>query len=402
MDKLTIKDLDIHGKKVLVRVDFNVPLRSGRVEDDQRIVATIPTLQYALEQGAALILMSHLGRPAGRVKPELSLRPVAQHLESRLGRPVQFVTACVGQTARDAAAALRPGQLLMLENLRFHQAEEDPGKDSQFAPAVARLGTCYVNDAFGAAHRAHASIVAVAQQFDRPVAGFLMAKEIECLSRALQSPVRPLVTILGGAKVEDKIPLIENLLDKADALIIGGAMAYTFLQARGVAVGSSKTEQDLLELCAEIQARADRNNVDILLPQDHLCGRELAEGTPTRRTQGPEIEEGWMGLDIGPSTIEAFSKRIQKARTLIWNGPMGVFEWPAFAAGTMAIAQACADSEAFSIVGGGDTVAAVNRSGLTERFSHVSTGGGASLELLEGKELPGLAVLIDRSQAQPR
>jgi len=396
MNKLSIEDLDLRGKKVLMRVDFNVPIRDGKVDNDKRIVAALPTIRYALDQGAALILMSHLGRPKGEVRPEFSLGPVRDCLSERLDRPVQFVEDCVGPKAEAAAGALRPGEVLLLENLRFHPGEEKPEREPGFSQALAALGDCYVNDAFGTAHRAHASMVGVAEKFERRAAGFLMAKELEYFGKALSAPEHPFVALLGGAKVSDKILVLENLLDRIDVLLVGGAMAYTFLRAQGVAVGSSRVEADKLDLAAGILAKAEQKGVDLLLPVDHVCGREFAEDTETRAVDGEEIPEGWMGLDIGPRTVQAFSARLGAAKTVIWNGPMGVFEWKPFAAGTMALAKALADSGALSIVGGGDSASAAKKSGLAERFSPISTGGGASLALLEGKELPGVAALTDR------
>ncbi len=395
MNKLCIEDLALDGKKTLVRVDFNVPLSDGRVADDQRIVGALPTIRYALDHGAAVILMSHLGRPKGRIKPEFSLAPAGECLSGLLDRDVRFVEDCVGPAAEAAAAELAPGEVLLLENLRFHPGEEHPEQEPDFPERVAQLGDCYVNDAFGTAHRANASMVAVAERFDRPAAGFLMAKEIEYFGRALSAPERPFVTILGGAKVGDKIPLIENLLDKIDVLLIGGAMAYTMLEARGVRIGASRVEKDQLRLAGQLLAHAERSGVEALLPRDHVCGIAFEDGTETRVTEDQEIPDGWMGLDIGPRSVTAYCARIDQARTVIWNGPMGVFEWEAFAGGTMAVARACARSDALSIVGGGDSAAAARQSGLADRFDHISTGGGASLELLEGKELPGLAALTD-------
>jgi len=396
MDKLSIRDLDLQGKKVLMRVDFNVPIREGRVDNDKRIVAALPTIRHALDHGAALILMSHLGRPKGKVQPEFSLRPVRDCLARHLGREVQFAEDCVGKAVETAVAALRPGDVLLLENLRFHPGEKKPEEEPGFASALAALGDCYVNDAFGTAHRAHASMVGVAQKFERRAAGFLMAKELEYFGKALSAPERPFAALLGGAKVSDKILVLENLLDRIDVLLVGGAMAYTFLRARGVGVGSSRVEEDKLDLAAGILAKAEQKKVDLLLPVDHVCGKELAAETETRTVDGEEIPAGWMGLDIGPRTVELFTARLRQAKTVIWNGPMGVFEWEPFAAGTMALARALAESDALSIVGGGDSASAAEKSGLADRFGHISTGGGASLELLEGKELPGVAALSDR------
>ena len=396
MQKLTIRDLDLQGRRVLMRVDFNVPVAGGTVTDDQRIVAALPTLQYALDQGASLVLMSHLGRPKGEPDPAFSLRPVAARLAQRLGRPVAFAEDCAGADAAAAAAALQPGELLLLENLRFHAGEKKPDAEPDFADRLAALGDRFVNDAFGTAHRAHASMVAVAQRFERPAAGLLMAKEIEYLGRALADPNRPFVAILGGAKVSDKIRVLEKLVDQVDALIVGGAMAYTFLAAQGVAVGASRVERDQLDTARRIVDAAAARNVELSLPIDHVCGREFEETTERHVVAEAAIGDGWIGLDIGPASRERFAQLIAGAGTVVWNGPMGVFEWEAFAAGTFAVARACAESAAVTIVGGGDSAAAAARSGLAERFSHISTGGGASLELLEGRELPGLAALADR------
>lgn len=395
MNKLSIDDLDLDGKKVLMRVDFNVPIRDGKVDNDNRIVAALPTIRAALERGAAVILMSHLGRPKGQVKPEFSLRPVRDNLAQHLGREVRFVEDCVGPRAEQAAADLKSGEVLLLENLRFHPGEQKPDTEPGFVEGLSRLGECYVNDAFGTAHRAHASMVGVAEQFDRRAAGYLMVKELDYFGQALASPGRPFVALLGGAKVSDKILLIENLLDKVDVILIGGAMAYTFLAAKGVAVGDSRVEDDKLDLARDLLAKAADKGVDLLLPTDHVCGRQFDEATEVRQVETTEIPAGWMGLDIGARTIELFGERIAAAGTIVWNGPMGVFEWPAFAEGTMALARACADSDAVTIVGGGDSASAAKKSGLADRFSHISTGGGASLELLEGKQLPGVAVLTD-------
>ncbi len=397
MAKLSISDVDLRGKRVLLRVDFNVPIRDGRVADDARIVAALPTIHYALEHGAAIVLLSHLGRPKGTVRPELSLAPVRDRLAERLGRDVAFVPDCVGPAAERAASALAPGDVLLLENLRFHPGEEKPDKEPGFAEALARLGDAYVNDAFGTAHRAHTSMVALALCFRERACGFLLQREIDYLGRVLAAPERPFLALLGGAKVSDKIPLIQSLLGRVDAIAVGGAMAYTLLAARGHRVGASRVEADRLELSRELDAEAQRQGVEIRLPCDHVCGREFALGTERCTVEGIDIPDGWMGLDIGRRTIAAFGERIRAARTIVWNGPMGVFEWPAFAEGTFAVARACAESGGLTIVGGGDSAAAAAAAGLTDRFSHVSTGGGASLEFLEGRELPGIAALSEGS-----
>lgn len=395
MAKLSIADLDLNGRTVLMRVDFNVPIRDGRVDNDNRVVASLPTIRHALDHGAAVVLISHLGRPKGEVQPEFSLRPVAACLQQHLGREVGFVEDCVGEAVQQRVAALRAGQVLLLENLRFHPGEKKPESEPAFAGALAALGEIYVNDAFGTAHRAHASMVAVAEHFEQRAAGFLLDKELDYFGRALANPARPFVTILGGAKVSDKILVLEHLVEKVDRLLIGGAMAYTFLRAGGIAVGSSRVEEDKLELAAGIAASARAKGVDLLLPVDHVCGRAFEEDTERRVVETREIPAGWMGLDIGPRTASLYSEAIAAAGTVVWNGPMGVFEWDAFSAGTMALARACAESNALTIVGGGDSASAAKKSGLADRFDHISTGGGASLELLEGKALPGVEVLSD-------
>ncbi len=397
MNKSTLEDLDLQGKRVLVRVDFNVPVRDGRVADDTRIVRALPTLRYALEKGASLVLMSHLGRPKGAPDPQFSLRPVARRLSELLEAPVGFVSDCVGPEARDAADSLSPGQVLLLENLRFHAGEKKPDAEPDFAPGLAALGDRYVNDAFGTAHRAHASMVAVPGLFQQPAAGFLMAKEIDYFGQALTNPKRPFTAILGGAKVSDKIPVIESLTGTVDALLVGGAMAYTFLKAQGVPVGASRVEEKQLELSRRLRAEAFDRGVQFMLPIDHICADSFDEDAEVSVTEGVEIAEGQLGLDIGPKTLVAYSEQVRKSGTVVWNGPMGVFEWSRFAKGTMGLARACAESSATTIVGGGDSAAAAAQSGLAGRFSHISTGGGASLELLEGKELPGLAALADRA-----
>jgi phosphoglycerate kinase len=393
MAKLNIADLDLDGRRVLMRVDFNVPIREGAIDSDERIVAALPTIRHALRSGASVVLISHLGRPKGEVDPELSLRPVAACLAGHLGREVAFAGDCIGDEARAAVGDLSRGKVLLLENLRFHPGEKKPDEEPGFAESLAEHGDVYVNDAFGTAHRAHASMVAVAERFERRAAGFLLARELEYFGKALSEPALPFMTVLGGAKVSDKILVIEHLLDRVDRLIIGGAMAYTFLRARGIAVGDSRVEEDKLDLASSILDEAKAIGVELLLPTDHVCGRAFEEDTEHETFEA--IPDGWMGLDIGPLTARRYAAAIAEAGTVIWNGPMGVFEWPAFAEGTMALARACAESNALTIVGGGDSASAAKKSGLADRFDHISTGGGASLALLEGKTLPGVAVLTD-------
>jgi phosphoglycerate kinase len=395
MKKLSIADLELAGSKVLMRVDFNVPIREGAVDNDKRVVAALPTIRHALDAGAAVILMSHLGRPEGQVKPEFSLRPVGDCLARHLGREVGFAEDCVGAAVESRVASMKPGDVLLLENLRFHPGEQKPETEPGFAESLARLGDVYVNDAFGTAHRAHASMVAVAGRFEKRAAGFLLVKELEYFSRALTDPARPLVAVLGGAKVGDKILVLRNLLDKVDRLLIGGAMAYTFLASQGVATGESRVEEDKLDVAAGILADAKKKNVDLLLPVDHVCGAAFEETAMPEVVRGAAIPAGWMGLDIGPETAAAYARAVAEAGTVIWNGPMGVFEWESFSAGTMGLARACAESSALTIVGGGDSASAAKKSGLADRLDHISTGGGASLELLEGKTLPGVAALSD-------
>jgi len=397
MPKLSIDDLELAGKRVLMRVDFNVPLANGRVADDTRIRAALPTIRRALEAGGKVVLMSHLGRPKGKVVEELRLAPVAERLGELLGRRVKTVPDCVGAEVEAAVAALGPGDVLLLENVRFHPEEEanDPG----FARQLAALGDVFVNDAFGSCHRAHASVVGVAAHLPA-AAGYLLRKEIECLGEALAEPARPYVAILGGAKVADKIGLITNLLTKVDALVIGGAMAYTFLKARGVEIGASRVEEDRLDDARRMLESARQRGVKFLLPTDHVVAEKFPESEDevlrVETTGDAAIPQGMVGLDIGPGTVEAYKAEIGSARTIVWNGPMGVFEDRRFAAGTRAVAEAVAGSGATSILGGGDTAAAVNAFGLADRMTHISTGGGASLEFLEGRELPGIAALKDK------
>lgn len=392
MNKLTVKDIDVKGKRVLVRVDFNVPMEDGRVTDETRLVAALPTLRLLREQGARIILMSHLGRPKGRPDPSLRLDPVAQRLSELLGLAVKKADDCIGPEVEEAVASLGEGEVLLLENLRFHPEEE--ANDPDFAKALARLGDVYVNDAFGAAHRAHASTEGVARHLPA-VAGLLLAREIEVLGKALHAPERPFVAILGGAKVGDKIGVIENLMAKVDVLVIGGGMAYTFLKAKGLEIGKSLLDEGRIEFARSLLQRAEAGEVRLVLPQDVVVADAFSPDANSQIVSIDQIPAEWEGMDIGPKTREAIAAVVRDAKTVLWNGPMGVFEFPQFAAGTRAVAEAVASSGAFSIVGGGDSAAAVQQAGLADRISHVSTGGGASLEFLEGKELPGVAALTD-------
>jgi phosphoglycerate kinase len=404
MPKLSIRDLDLQHKHVLIRVDFNVPLTEdgSEITDDTRIRETLPTIEYALKHKAKVILASHLGRPKGKVNPKYSLRPVVDRLRTLLDHAigesvnVAFSPDCIGEIATELARQLESGQVLLLENLRFHAEEE--ANDPAFAKKLAALCEIYVNDAFGSAHRAHASTEGITHFVKQSAAGLLMEKELTYLGKALESPEKPFIAILGGAKVSDKIDVIDNLLGKVDALLIGGGMAYTFLKAKGQDVGKSLLEADKIETAKEALAKAEANGVRFLLPIDHKLADKFAADAKTQIFEGDgPFPADWMGLDIGPKTIELFSDEIIGAKTIIWNGPMGVFEMPAFAAGTMNIAQAVADNgTAISIVGGGDSVAAVKQAGVAERITHISTGGGASLEFLEGKKLPGVEALTDK------
>jgi phosphoglycerate kinase len=390
----SIDHLSIAGKGVFVRVDFNVPLhKDGTVSDDTRIREALPTIRYALAQGAKVLLASHLGRPKGKVDPTFSLKPVAERLSVLLGMTVRLAPDCIGAAVQEQVAALAAGEVLVLENLRFHAEEEknEPG----FARALAALAEVYVNDAFGSSHRAHASVVGMVRYFTLKGIGFLMRKEIDALSRLLANPERPFVAILGGAKVSDKIGLIRSLLSRTNTILIGGAMAYTVQKAQGIATGKSLVEPDKVEEVSAMLAEAARRGVTILLPQDHVVVAELKAGVPFAITSGREIPDEQLGVDIGPQTIHAFASAIRPARTILWNGPMGVFEIPPFDRGTRAVAEAVAATNSFSVAGGGDTVAALTQAGLAEQISHISTGGGASLEFLEAGDLPGLAALRD-------
>jgi phosphoglycerate kinase len=403
MSKLSIKDLELDGKRVFMRVDFNVPLdEDGRVMDDTRIVETLPTIEYAVRHHARLVLASHLGRPKGKPNPLMSLKPVAERLrnllDERIGRGINvgFAPDCIGMQAEEMATKLEKGHTLLLENLRFHSEEE--ANDEGFSRQLAKHTDFYVNDAFGTAHRAHASTVGITKFVKKSAAGLLMQKELDYLGKALHHPGRPFVAILGGAKVSDKIPVIQNLIEKVDALLIGGGMAYTFLKSQGMQVGNSLVEDDKLDLARKLLEQAKTRGIKFLLPVDHVVAGKIAPDAKTHIvTDGHPIAHGQMGLDIGPKTVKLFSDEIENARTIVWNGPMGVFEQEPFAHGTYAIARAvAANRPAVSIVGGGDSVSAVHKAGVADKITHISTGGGASLEFLEGKKLPGVEALTNK------
>ena len=393
--KKTVKDIEVKGRRALVRCDFNVPLKDGVITDSIRIVSALPTIRYLMDGGAKVILMSHLGRPDGEPKKEFTLAPVAARLSELLNTEVKFVSSdtVVDDRVREAAAELKDGQVMLLENVRFRKEETKNGAD--FAKELAQLGDFFVNDAFGTAHRAHASTAGVADYLPA-VSGFLIEKEVEFLGNAVENPKRPFVAIMGGAKVGDKIPVIENLLKKVDTLIIGGGMAYTFFKSQGLEIGTSILDKDNVELAAELLKKAEAAGVKMLLPVDCVCGREFKNDTEYAVFDRDKIPADMMGLDIGPETAKLYRQAVAEAATVVWNGPMGVFEMPNFAKGTRAVAEALAESSAVTVIGGGDSAAAVEQFGLADKMTHISTGGGASLEFLEGKVLPGIAVIEDK------
>ena len=398
MPKLSIRDLDLKNKRVFIRVDFNVPMSGGKVDDDTRIRETLPTLRLAMEKGGRIVLASHLGRPKGKVDPKYSLAPVAKALQELLGKPVKFAADCVGPEAEAQSKSLSAGEVLLLENVRFHPEEE--ANDPEFARQLSALcDGLFVCDAFGSAHRAHASVVGITKFVKQAASGLLMEKELSYLGKAISNPDRPFVAILGGAKVSDKIEIVQNLMKLADSMLIGGAMAYTFLKSRGLPIGKSLVENDKLDLASDLLNEAKKKNFRLVLPVDHVLAESL-DSTATRVTDIAHTPDGWMGLDIGPATVSLFQKEISIARTILWNGPVGMFEKPAFAQGTLAIARTVAAASAAgatSIVGGGDSVAAVEQSGVVSQISHISTGGGASLEFLAGEKLPGVEALTEKS-----
>ncbi|MDE0837799.1 MAG: phosphoglycerate kinase [Kiritimatiellae bacterium] len=416
MNKKSLVDIDVAGKRVLMRADFNVPLEGGAVSDDTRIRAALPTIKHILDHGASLVLMSHLGRPKGKVNPEFTLAPVAARLSELLGKPITFADDCVGAEVEAQAQQLQAGEVLLLENLRFHAEEEgkasvtdDASADDiaaakadmkarqrTFSEQLARLGDVYVDDAFGTAHRAHASMAGVTEFMQESVSGFLLEKEIQYLGKAIEAPERPFVAILGGAKISGKIDVILNLIDKVDTVIVGGGLVYTMYKAMGLNIGDSLLEEDRVELAGEILKRFETSRAKLLMPLDHVVADGFSETANTQIVDRENIPDGWEGLDIGPKSIALFGEELRKAKTVLWNGPLGCFEMAPFAAGTMSIAKAIAETDCVSIVGGGDSISAINKSGLSDHFSHLSTGGGASLEFLEGKALPGVVALSDR------
>lgn len=393
--KKTVRDIDVKGRKVIERCDFNVPMADGKITDDTRITSSLPTINYLLDQGAAVILVSHMGRPKGKADMNYTLKPVADRLSALLGRQVMFISSpdVVDDRVKAAAAALKPGQVMLLENVRFRKEETD--NDPGFAKELASMADIYVNDAFGTAHRAHASTAGIASYLPS-VSGFLIEKEIRFLGDAVNDPARPFVAIMGGAKVSDKIPVIENLLAKVDTIMIGGGMAYTFFKAMGLEIGTSILDEESIGLAGDLLEKAEKSGVKMLLPADVVCAGEFSNDAPARICSREDIPADMMGMDIGPETVRIYSAEIEKASTVVWNGPMGVFEMENFARGTRSIAEALSRCSGVTIIGGGDSAAAVEHFGLAGKMTHISTGGGASLEFLEGKELPGVAVLEDK------
>ncbi len=394
MSKLSVEDLQLKGKRVLVRVDFNVPLDGTKITDDTRIISALPTIQYIIKQGGKVILMSHLGRPDGKVVPKYSLAPIAERLKELLGKNVILAPDCVGKETKAIVDKMSEGDIILLENLRFHEEEEN--NDPKFAEQLAELGDIYVNDAFGAAHRAHASIVGITKYISQSAAGLLMKKEIEYIKDKIDNPERPFVAIIAGSKVSDKIGIIEHLMQKADAVIIAGAMAYTFLKSMGRKVGKSLVEDDKLDLAREILKKSLDERIPLYLPIDHTIADDFSNNANRMVVMRGRIPDNWEGMDIGPATVELFKSVLEDAKTIVWNGPVGVFEFDNFAKGSIAIAKILAESNAITIVGGGDCVAAVNKSGVADKITHISTGGGAALELMEGKKMPGIEALTDK------
>ena len=399
MNKLTINDLDVQGKRVLMRVDFNVPVKDGVVGDDTRIVAALPSINYVLQNGGSLVLMSHCGRPKGEKNMEFTLKPAADRLAELVDAKVTLAPDVIGDEVKVLVDGLQAGEILVLENVRFYKEEEGKGCSSEeqdaFAKELASFGDIYVSDAFGTAHRAHASMAVVTKYIDQCAAGFLLEKEIEYLGKTLEAPEKPFVAIIGGAKISGKIDVVVNLMDKCDAILIGGGMAYTFYKAQGKQIGGSLLEEDKVELAGEILRQAEEKGVKLLLPIDNIASDAFSADANTK-VVGDSIEDGWMALDIGPKTIELYCSEVSDAKTVVWNGPMGCFEMAPFAKGTFSVCEAVAESDSVSIIGGGDSVAAVKQSGAADRMSHVSTGGGASLEFMEGKQLPGIVALTDK------
>ncbi|MCR9132267.1 MAG: phosphoglycerate kinase [bacterium] len=397
MAKLTLNDIDVNGKKVMMRVDFNVPIIDGKITDDNRVQAALPSINYVLENGGLLILTSHLGRPKGERNPEFSLKPVADHLANLIDAPVHFADDCIGETAEKVIAAAKPGEVVVLENVRFYKEETD--NDEEFSKKLAAHADVFVNDAFGSSHRAHASVAGVTRYLQPAASGFLLEKEIKYLSDSVNDPDRPFVAILGGAKVSDKIPVIEQLITKVDTIIIGGGMAYTFLVANGKSVGNSLLQEEMVDTAKELMEKAKTAGVNLMLPFDFVIADDFSNDANQEVVDEDNIKDGWEALDIGPETAIAFGNTIKSAKTVVWNGPMGVFEMPSFADGTNAVAEALVEATKFgatTIIGGGDSASAIKNAGLADQVSHVSTGGGASLEFLEGKELPGVSSLTDK------